>query len=129
MNKYERRMARRSYYSKPTQVILGLLILVSIILMFKETVIGIALFAIVAIVTWRGRQWNRVHVLRSEGEMRQQSIMEGAMRNAMPRQPVQQQPGQPTLEGKLTELARLRKSGQVSDEEYAAARARIIDSL
>lgn len=129
MSKYEQRMARRSYYSRPTQIILGLLILVSIILMFKEIVIGIALLAIVAIVTWRGRRWNRIHILRSENEMKQQVIMEAAMRNATPQQPVQKQPAQPTIENKLTELDRLRNSRQISDEEYAAARARIIDSL
>src|ERR1700735_4677419 len=127
MSKYERRMARRSYYSRPTQVILGLLILVSVILMLKEIAIGIALLVIVAIVTWRGRGWNVIRVLRPEGEVKQQVIMEAAMRNAMPQQPVHKQPAQPTIENKLTELDGLRKSGQISSEEYAAGRARVID--
>jgi hypothetical protein len=138
MNKYQQRMARRSYYSKPVQVILGLVWLLSVILMVTGALahgaaaalgIGIVLFVVLAIVTWRGRRWNRIHVLRSESELRAQSIMTSAVRNAMPQQPVQQPQGQPTTDSRLSELDRLRNSGKVSDEEYAAARARIIDSL
>jgi hypothetical protein len=138
MSKYDRRMARGSYYSKPVSLILVLLLIVSVILIvggflsqgnFSELITGIVMFAILMILTFRGRQWNRVHVLRTEGEMRQQVIMEAAMRNAMPQQSVQQQPAQPTMESRFAEIDRLRKSGQISDEEYAAARSRIIGSL
>ena len=91
------------------------------------SIVGILGLIVIAAVTIRGRMWNKVHVLRSVGQMTDQAIMEDALRNAMP-QPAQQ-PAQPTMESKLAELDRLRSSERISDQEYAAARARIIGSL
>lgn len=91
------------------------------------SIVGILGLIVIAAVTIRGRMWNKVHVLRSVGQMTDQAIMEDALRNAMP-EPAQR-PAQPTMESKLAELDRLRSSERISDQEYAAARARIIGSL
>ena len=66
------------------------------------SIVGILGLIVIAAVTIRGRMWNKVHVLRSVGQMTDQAIMEDALRNAMP-QPAQQ-PAQPTMESKLAEL-------------------------
>jgi hypothetical protein len=138
-SKYDRRMARGSYYSKPVSVILALLVLASILLIvaglfsqgnFSALIIGFVMFAILMIATFRGRQWNRVHVLRTEGQMRvEAAVAEGIKRGMPAQQPVQQQPAQPTVESRFAQIDRMRKSGQISDEEYAEARSRIIGSL
>ena len=77
------------------------------------SIVGILGLIVIAAVTIRGRMWNKVHVLRSVGQMTDQAIMEDALRNAMP-QPAQQ-PAQPTMECKLAELDRLRSSERISD--------------
>lgn len=88
--------------------------LLSMTLAFSDlSIVGILGLIVIAAVTIRGRMWNKVHVLRSVGQMTDQAIMEDALRNAMP-QPAQQ-PAQPTMECKLAELDRLRSSERISD--------------
>lgn len=72
MNKQEQRMARRSYYSRPTQIVLVVALIICFImtLTFSDlSIAGILGLIVIAAVTIRGRMRNKVHVLRSVGRM------------------------------------------------------------